>query len=94
VLKLEVLPMEEKVERSRYYLEWFAPILFFGSVFMLLCYRFWLADMFWPYPRKVSFFLIGCAASALVVLGTNLSPSTKRWGYLLMGVVLGCWLKP
>jgi hypothetical protein len=86
--------MEDQVERRRDYLQWFAPILFFGSVFMLLCYRFWLADMFWPYPRKVSFFLIGGAVSALVVLGTSLPPSTKRWGYLLMGVVLGCWLKP
>jgi hypothetical protein len=87
--------MEEQAESPRReFSHWFAPILFFGWVFMLLCYRFWLAHMFWPYPRAVSFFLIGCALSAMGMLRASLPASTKKWGYLLLGVVLGCWLKP
>ncbi len=87
--------MEEKTDKSEAsYLVWLSPVLFIGSVLMLSLYRFRLADSFWPQPRMVNFFLIGAALSALIILGANLPPSSKRWGYLLLGVVLGCWLKP
>jgi hypothetical protein len=84
--------LKEQIKNS--YLQWLVPVHFFTFVLMLLCFRFWLEDGFWQYPRMVAFFLIGYGLTAVGVLGSSLPPSTKRWGYLLLGVVLGCWLKP
>ena len=91
---MSVIMKERDPNASMDFLRWAAPLHFIVFVGGFLGYRLWLEHGFWQYPREVGFFLIAYALTALGVLGSNVPSGTKRWGYLLLGVVLGCWLKP